>query len=193
MTAEPLDWSESVTGRRLDQYSSGGTRNGWQTRRPEAVTDNGRGAYAAGPVSVTCTKCGSDIPPDRSCFVRGNERHEEHYCVACADAANVYERDWIIPWLTYGARLDGRHPAEYAHACPRCGREFVGALARVYCSTSCGKATRAARRDRTRDRQARSCETCGEVFTPPRDDARYCSPACRQQAYRRRKLASESS
>jgi hypothetical protein len=34
------------------------------------------------------------------------------------------------------------------------------------------------------------CARCGESFTPPRSDARYCSPACRQAAYRERKVAS---
>ena len=30
------------------------------------------------------------------------------------------------------------------------------------------------------------CETCGREFTPRRNDARYCSAACRQKAYRHR-------
>ena len=30
------------------------------------------------------------------------------------------------------------------------------------------------------------CETCGREFTARRNDARYCSPACRQKAYRHR-------
>jgi len=30
------------------------------------------------------------------------------------------------------------------------------------------------------------CETCGAEFTPNRNDARYCSSACRQKAYRAR-------
>jgi hypothetical protein len=36
----------------------------------------------------------------------------------------------------------------------------------------------------------RRCGQCGEEFTPPRSDARYCSPACRQKAYRTRKTTS---
>ena len=39
------------------------------------------------------------------------------------------------------------------------------------------------RRERREDIAWRSC---GERFTPPRVDAAYCSPACRQKAYRRR-------
>lgn len=43
---------------------------------------------------------------------------------------------------------------------------------------------------RERRRQARAgkpCVACGQPFTPPRADGRYCSGACRQRAYRRRK------
>jgi hypothetical protein len=32
------------------------------------------------------------------------------------------------------------------------------------------------------------CQVCGEAFTASRADARYCSNACRQDAYRKRKL-----
>ena len=32
----------------------------------------------------------------------------------------------------------------------------------------------------------RDCEACGEPFAPTRADARYCSNACRQDAYRER-------
>jgi hypothetical protein len=31
------------------------------------------------------------------------------------------------------------------------------------------------------------CGSCGEGFTPARPDARYCSAACKQRAYRRRR------
>jgi hypothetical protein len=36
------------------------------------------------------------------------------------------------------------------------------------------------------------CAICGEAFTPPRRDARYCSPACRQSAYRERVRIAET-
>lgn len=32
-----------------------------------------------------------------------------------------------------------------------------------------------------------TCESCGETFSGVRSDARYCSPACRQRAYRERR------
>jgi excisionase family DNA binding protein len=46
----------------------------------------------------------------------------------------------------------------------------------------------AAREKRRRDRGDRTCalEGCGKTFALKRNDARYCSNACRQAAYRER-------
>lgn len=57
-------------------------------------------------------------------------------------------------------------------------------MTRWTCSTKCRVAlwrdeNRSASRNAT-------CRDCGEEFTPARSDAAYCSPACRQRAYRRR-------
>lgn len=48
-----------------------------------------------------------------------------------------------------------------------------------------------AREDRVRfiamrDGSTRHCTTCGDPFVALRSDARYCSPRCRQKAYRQR-------
>jgi hypothetical protein len=53
------------------------------------------------------------------------------------------------------------------------------------CSRRCSERVAAERR-RVK-REARQCEVCDEEFTPARSDARYCSNACRQDAYRKRK------
>ena len=37
---------------------------------------------------------------------------------------------------------------------------------------------------RRQEPNPRDCDQCGDPFTPIRADARYCSPACRQKAYR---------
>jgi len=109
-------------------------------------------------------------------------------CIPCAKdvASQPFHRD-VWPWLTRGALDAGRSREEYQRWCRRCRRPFYGAYARLHCSERCAELTRAARRDRTRDRDARRCETCAEHFTPPRSDGRYCSPACRQKAYRARR------
>ena len=38
-----------------------------------------------------------------------------------------------------------------------------------------------------RSPRRRACRTCGRTYVPPRADGRYCSPACRQRAYRQRR------
>ena len=58
-----------------------------------------------------------------------------------------------------------------------------------HCCLRCqGAANARKRRARRRAvRPARKCETCAMDFVPTRTDARHCSNACRQKAYRRRK------
>lgn len=69
------------------------------------------------------------------------------------------------------------------HQVPRAGRW------RTFCCDECrGQVqTIEARKRRTDVRGVkRPCALCGERFDPARNDARFCSPACRQKAYRRR-------
>jgi hypothetical protein len=54
------------------------------------------------------------------------------------------------------------------------------------CSRRCSK--RLEKERRRVKREDRRCEVCNETFTPKRADARYCSNACRQDAYRKRKV-----
>jgi hypothetical protein len=71
-------------------------------------------------------------------------------------------------------RTIGWFDAERAQSCsPLCARERRNAIARE---------------GRLAARENRSCEVCGDPFTPARADGRYCSSACRQDAYRKRKL-----
>jgi hypothetical protein len=82
--------------------------------------------------------------------------------------------------------------------CPGRGRPLCrwasGRSSFWYCSRKCAGRLYA-RRWRARQRKAAEgrpppvvrCAVCGRDFNPPRKDARTCSPACRQKAYRRRK------
>jgi len=87
-------------------------------------------------------------------------------CAGCAGQryrGTEYQRDL---WTKYGRQLD-RHGR-----CPACAVD--------------------AEKMRKRERRAAGrtglrCQTCGDPFTPPRSDGRYCSPACRQKAYRARR------
>ncbi|MFJ4623063.1 hypothetical protein [Streptomyces sp. NPDC088812] len=84
--------------------------------------------------------------------------------------------------------LVGRGAEQPAEPCAACGRQVVRnadpLLKRVTCSHSCSTSL-------TRSRNGgkgsgRPCETCGKAVTTGRADSRYCSPACRQKAYRQR-------
>ena len=96
-------------------------------------------------------------------------------CRACAHERRYYS------W--YGPR-----------PCASCGREINQEYTAVprdvrYCQGEC--AARAAR-ERSRvspaDRECEDCD-CSKTFTPARSDSCYCSNACRQRAYRRRRSA----
>ena len=43
------------------------------------------------------------------------------------------------------------------------------------------------------ERGTYTCACCGEQFLPIRADARYCSNACRQKDYRKRKVTAHAS
>ena len=53
---------------------------------------------------------------------------------------------------------------------------------RYVCSQECRQASNYARRRRSA--KLKACATCGELFTPERKDALYCSRRCKQRAYR---------
>lgn len=78
-------------------------------------------------------------------------------------------------------RLGTRH-----HLCDGCGRPVAPSLMKpgqryFVCSERC---LREARRPPPPEH---TCLVCEVTFTPTRKDANYCSPACRQSAYRHRK------
>lgn len=58
----------------------------------------------------------------------------------------------------------------------------------VVCDDRCRHEAQLARQRERRAAERRTdCAECGETFTPARSDAKYCSGACRQRAYRKRK------
>ena len=94
-----------------------------------------------------------------------------------------YCRDCVRP------RMRG---ALWPMQCPACKRAVYHCEPRraryVTCSESCAKQARVDRRrlDRQQLRAARPCDQCGAEVNPSRSDARLCSSACRQAAYRAR-------
>ena len=95
----------------------------------------------------------------------------EAYCEACVEK-------WHPSWL------ERRNPPKPCEA--GCGVlvSYWGYVNRSCCSSYCSEIARNIRRRKAR---ATVCEECGAGFTPSRSDGRYCSPAHRQKAYRKRK------
>jgi predicted nucleic acid-binding Zn ribbon protein len=202
---------ESVTDRGLSDSGQAPIRNGpepeEQSRQP-TVTDSAPVRYRTGPPPVTCAICGRELPPSdlfvvlrlrwqhgkRDPETRRYEWQVDPGDTICCDCANANPD--LIPWVGYG--VTGTRP-DYTHTCGNCGRSFYGAKQRRWCSDACGEAIRQGRRAAGRyiAREARTsrpqaCAVCGETFTPSRSDARFCSNACRQDAYRKRKLGASA-
>ena len=95
------------------------------------------------------------------------------YCEGCV-------RGWHPSWLA-----GRRPPFPCAGGCGVLVSHWYWAQTFETCSRRCSERVTA---DRKRVHVApRTCEACGVEFTPRRTDARYCSNACRQDAYRQRK------
>jgi predicted RNA-binding Zn-ribbon protein involved in translation (DUF1610 family) len=114
-------------------------------------------------------------------------------CVLCA-AEWVSRPPRTLRDTLRAIRASSPHVRSYS--CPECGRDVV--VVRVedvkgrrrsayYCSGRCRdeRRLRVARERRARARE-KACAECGAEFTATRSDAKTCSPACRQKAYRRR-------
>lgn len=79
--------------------------------------------------------------------------------------------------------------------CQTCSRPVLNQVTRrvrrhTFCSDTCEKEYHIQRQAAERRRKAdleKRCPVCEEDFTAGRSDARYCSNACKQRAYRRRK------
>jgi hypothetical protein len=102
----------------------------------------------------------------------------------------------IAPYCTDCNGTNSEFPVVYQwpSACEGCGRTVYRRLDRRYyrrtfCCKQCERQVRAAeaRRYRAEVRGAtRICQACGETFEPTRSDAKFCTIACKQKAYRRR-------
>jgi hypothetical protein len=125
--------------------------------------------------AVACAACRTDVGP-AALYVLGPGDSAQTYCEACATAAPP-------EWARDGRRVKST-------VCRRCGRKryYQGSALwpHAYCTEACRLQ---ARRERSRHPRARleaTCLCCGRGFSTTRADGRYCSPACRQGAYRQR-------
>jgi hypothetical protein len=139
---------------------------------------------------MCCEACRKDLEPDAPIYrVALPYSHPLAYrssacifrvCAACLRPPNVYVEEWWPPL-----------------PCIHCGRPILASRNRrppklLCCSTECNAATlsAAARRKRSvlrhNTRPLCYCKGCDKPFEPKRIDAAFCSPACRQRAYRLR-------
>ena len=128
-----------------------------------------------------CAKCQRPLKPEEPIWrakhpIRYYPYHQEWIAPVCSDCRSEQDNYWDpVP-------------------CEGCGRPvhdrmtFQPRRLSCFCCERCTPAARAARaRERRRlARSDRSCEWCGETFEPKRADAKFCSGACRQAAYRHR-------
>ena len=129
-----------------------------------------------------CAKCGRQIAAsdpvwrERCSLGQGwFGGHRETVAPVCFSCKSEYERFSALP-------------------CGGCGRVVhnldIGYRDRSlwFCSEVCQAKARAAQaRERRREaRDSRTCEGCAKTFNPTRTDARFCSVACKQRAYRQR-------
>lgn len=131
-----------------------------------------------------CGDCGAPIAPGDAVWMgwhrdpRSRARELHPVCQDC-HRATTYFPAW-----------------QRARPCDLCKRDVTyhrhaGLSTRrvyIFCSERCRNRYAAKRRSAVLalDRH-RLCSVCGEHFQPPRSDARTCSPACRQKAYRQRR------
>ena len=97
-------------------------------------------------------------------------------------------QDTLKAW--YQEKISGEKPnlAVRKFICKGCGREFYTQIeTKKYCLYSlCGNHgyQKELKQRQQESRKNMVCPVCAKTFTPKRSDAKYCSNACRQKAYR---------
>jgi hypothetical protein len=149
-----------------------------------------------------CGKCFGRIEPDEPLCIRSWASWWSNYsgryisgpgpwCFDCAhvplvDVGRVWWPDRCTPHRYHGG------------TCGTCGRRVTKEshkrhLTHFFCCERCEYAhytrQRAKRRVAAREKV---CEVCSKGFTASRKDAKTCSPACKQKAYREREKAAQA-
>jgi hypothetical protein len=163
------------------------------------VTDDSPGARAWRNIRNSqrdcscCGKCGKSLASDeRVCRTRisryGGFGGWQHSLVALCQECT--EQDWHWKYRRMVCKpCEGCGRKVWSEARLRWSDETNGYLTiPVTCCEQCAEKVRlATARGRRRDRRGtHDCQLCGETFEPTRTDAKFCSVACKQKAYRRR-------
>lgn len=124
--------------------------------------------------------CGAFAPVCEECF------KSVHVFKLPRDDGGIYE----VSVRTYYDFYEDRNP----RPCEGCGRPvhqkwtLRSFSKRTVCCSNCARRAQAAaaKSRRAKARGTRQCQDCGKIFKPTRTDARFCSVACKQRAYRKR-------
>jgi hypothetical protein len=114
--------------------------------------------------------------------------------VACEECAPAYRKREV---------KDRSYLSRFAEmTCATCNRTVVvkksGRGARRWAAAFCCERCQwtfynTERNERAARTREKTCEACGEAFTATRRDAKTCSPACKQKAYRLRRKGLDAS
>jgi len=136
-----------------------------------------------------CYFCKKEIPPDVPMVLHRDQRPSQR-CLPCF-------------LLIYGLKPEDDHPRQWElKPCIHCGRPLYVQVKKwgrwgyvqpvtTACDQYCRNAARAKQRRALR-RQSQRCNHCGGEYQPQSSASRFCSPACKQKAYRKRHADSRS-
>jgi hypothetical protein len=114
-------------------------------------------------------------------------RERFNVCAACHDLGPTPMSEWHTSRVRW-YKVTGRGEVMEPTPCAACGlpviRNADPLLQHVTCSHAC--TTSLTRIRNGNQGSGQPCQTCGKQITTGRADSRYCSPKCRQKAYRRR-------
>ncbi|SRR5712692_7367009 len=157
-----------------------------QRGRSEKLDDSERRGRArtAARLGTSCGLCGSALAADAPVWLEGIYGgpnifgHITRWQAPVCEGCHLKQARWCTPQPCEGC---GR-PVHY--------RPSYRRRRHVHCSARCAwTATNRRRSTATAAARRKACTVCGTVFDAPRRDARTCSPACRQRAYRQRRGA----
>lgn len=122
---------------------------------------------------------------------------EGHYYPACRCEGRDGDRHWTAPApCTFCGRLvcyDRKTANPWRFTRDWSYRHEDEKTVRTFCSDGCKRAfyrvQAKGKRLASRGDVSNRCQACNRSFTPNRPDARYCSNACRQKAYRQRQTS----
>jgi hypothetical protein len=129
-----------------------------------------------------CTRCGEPFADNRAIAFMVSEMVAWSVMGPPGDETALTQRE-TVPVCSACVTPREEAAATRETTCAGCGQAMRSALA---VRTCCSRCYQRELRARWRDRARGFCAACGQSFKPKRADARYCSPACKQRAWRAR-------